>query len=182
MPPRPYTCSILPRRGRWRVDLPGALAIFAAIAFVTGVFSNDIRTNPTLGPIVWGSGAGAVLLGLLARRGWYGLRWLLTVDEHGIRLHGRGKPTIDLGVPREVTHGRFKALITAGKMHRMTPHLWVAVTSSEGRTVVLQRAMGIQDRVPPDWPEATPPRVKEVFSSVAFDPVYFWERASALRA
>jgi hypothetical protein len=176
---RPYTCSILPLGGRWRADVPGAFSILFAIAFATGVVDSDIRTEPTLRWFVWGSLAGAALMFWLARRGWYSLRWTLTVDERGVRLARANGDTIDLGVPASIAHGRLDVVLSAGKMARRTPHLWIAITSGQGRVVRFQRAMGIADRVPSDWPIATPPATREIFSSVSFDPVYFLERVTS---
>ena len=159
--------------------MPGAFAILFAIAWVTGVLSSDVRTDPLLGKIMWGSLAAAGALFLLARRGWYALRWVLTVDDRGVRLASKHE-TIDLGAPRSVAHGCFRMMLSAGKVHRNTPHLWIAITGANDRTILFQRAMGIADRVPTDWPEAPPPPVPDVFSSVSFDPIFFYERARAI--
>ncbi|HTJ47742.1 MAG TPA: hypothetical protein VL463_36850 [Kofleriaceae bacterium] len=170
---RPYVVSVLPRRGRWRADLPGAFAILFAIAWVTGVTSSEIRTE--LGAFVWGSLAAALALFWLARRGWYSLRWVLTVDDRGVTLANKTS-TIELGVPKSIAHGCYRMMLSAGKVHRSTPHLWIAVTSNDDRTIVFQRAMGLADHVPTDWPDAMPPASREIFSSVSFDPVFFYER------
>ncbi len=166
-----YRCSILPRGGRWRADVPGAFAILFAIAFATGVVDGDVRNDPTLGWIVWGSLAGAALMFALARRGWYALRCVLEVVDRRVTLRRADGSTIDLGVPAAVAHGRLDLVLSAGKMARRTPHLWISITSGQGRVVRLQRAMGIADQLPAHWPIATPPETREIFSSVSFDPV-----------
>jgi hypothetical protein len=166
-----YRCSILPRVGRWRADIPGAFSILFAIAFATGVVSEDIRTEPTLRWFVWGSLAGAALMFVLARRGWYTLRYVLTIVDRRVTLTRANGTVIDLGVPASIDHGRLDLVLSAGKMARRTPHLWISITSRPGRVLRLQRAMGIADHVPRDWPTATPPQTREIFSSVSFDPV-----------
>jgi hypothetical protein len=173
---RHYSEKVMPHHGRWKADVPGAFAILAGIAFATGVTSSDIRTNETLGPIVWGSGAAAVLLGVLWATMRARLQWQLDVGDHGVRIigGGRGARTIDLGVPRSVRHGAFKLMLTAGHARRRTPHLWVAVEGADGRVVLFQRAMGVMDRVP-DWPAGTPPASKDVFGGVPLDIVLLRE-------
>ena len=165
-----YQGYVLKRKGRWRADLPGAATILFAVAFVVGL-KPDIRKD--LGVAVWGCLGAALIFGYLWRRGHRALQWQLTADEHGVRLENRAGKRIDLGIPKRVDHGRFSMLLTGGQARRLTPHVWVAIETIGGESVVFQRAMGALDSVPKHWPEGDPPRNTQVFSSLGFDPVAF---------
>jgi hypothetical protein len=169
---KPYRTYVLRRDGRWTADVPGAFAILCGVAFATGI-GMGITDDPTLAAVVWGCLAATAVLGALWWRGYRALRWDLTVDERGVRLATRAGKAIDLGRPRAVTHGKHSLFVSAGTRGRTAPLLWVAVEAADGRTVVFQRAMGILDAVPAEWPAEAPPRTTDVFSSVGFDPVVF---------
>jgi hypothetical protein len=146
------------------------MTLLLGIMFVAGL-KPDIRQE--LGVFVYGSLAGAAVFGYLWWLGHRALRWKLTADEAGVRLVNRAGKTLELGIPKTITHGRYAMLLTGGQARRLTPHVWVAIETGEGRTVVFQRAMGALDHVPKHWPEATSPRTSDVYSSLGFDPVAF---------
>jgi hypothetical protein len=173
-----YRAIVLRRGGRWRADLPGGFAIFFAIAFVVGL-KQDIRE--ALPAAVWGSGALTLGLAGLWYVGWRSLQWLLVVDQRGVRMTNRAGRTIDLGRPRRIAHGRCDVLVSAGHMHRNAPQLWVSIETTDDRTFVFQRAMGVLDGLP-GWPEARSPVTRDTFSSLGFDPVAFHAAATAVVA
>ncbi|MBS1118990.1 MAG: hypothetical protein H6Q90_1218 [Deltaproteobacteria bacterium] len=167
---RSYVGYVLKRGGRWRADLPGAMALLFAIMFVAGL-KPDLRHE--LGVFVYGSLGAALVFGYLWWLGHRSLRWNLTADATGVRLVDRAGKTVDLGIPKAIGHGRYAMLLTGGPARRLTPHIWVSIETRDGRTFVFQRAMGALEHVPKHWPEATSPRTSDVYSSLGFDPVAF---------
>lgn len=147
--------SLVPREGTFRADLPGALAILCAIAFVTGIFDEDVRE--TLPTVLWGSLVGTIVFGVLFRyaRQTIQHRFVLmrTNDEISVRIEGPSM-TEEWG-PGWVWHcGVFIENIEAYVAHRDAPVAWVQLRSPNGRTLTIRRALGIHQIVP-DWPKAS---------------------------
>ncbi len=170
---------MLKRSGRWRADLPGAMTMLLGIMFIVGL-KPDIRE--TLGVFVWSSLGAAVVFGYLWYLGHRSLRWNLSADATGVRLVNRAGKKLDLGIPKAIAHGRYAMLLSGGHARRLTPHIWVSVVTSSDQTFVFQRAMGALDHVPTSWPEATSPRTSDVYSSLGFDPVAFYDAILPARA
>ncbi|MCE9579020.1 MAG: hypothetical protein K8W52_38200 [Deltaproteobacteria bacterium] len=161
-----YEVDVLARGGRWRADIPGAIALLAGIAFVSGITSAEIR-EMLLGWVL-GAGALAIVAFALFLRGRGALLRLLTVARDG-SVHLAGAAPIAVPAPIVVTHGCARELMIAGRMHRTVPVLWVHLRGADGTTLLLTRAMGVLDSLPA-WPQAPVP-AGLAFSSVALDPV-----------
>jgi hypothetical protein len=163
-----YEVDVFAMRGRWRSDIPGALAILCAIAFGTGVIDRDVRAD--LPGLLWGSLPLGVALGALAlwARRAIATRLRAFTDGH-VGLAGPAGVE-ELRGPLAISYGRARELISAGASHRVVPVLWVSARAADGRAVVLRRAMGILDALPDAWPELPPPAAARTFSSLALDP------------
>jgi hypothetical protein len=163
-----YEVDVLARSGRWRADLPGAIALIAGIAFVTGVASADVRRD--LFGTMLGTGAVAIGCGALFVLGRRSLLRRLTVARDGsVRLDGT--PPIAVPAPIAVTHGTVRELMIAGHARRSVPVLWVHLRGADGTTLLLTRAMGALDHVPRSWPTLAMPVGEAAYSSHALDPV-----------
>lgn len=141
------------RKGSYRSDIPGAIAIFALIAFFTGIVDEDIREQ--LWRFVWGSLLVALVFGALALWARRALRYHLQVFEtpSGLSLRLSGPvSTLEFQSPLRFEHGLFEEHIEAFVASRTAPVLWIQFRDEQGRTLTVRRALGIQHEVP-RWPE-----------------------------
>lgn len=145
--------SLTPRTGTLRADVPGAVAILCAIAFVTGIFDADVRE--TLAPALWLSFAGAIILGLLYRRLLKSMQHRLVVLRHEgeitIRIDGQ-RLQEEFGPGFKWHYGVFTEHIEAYVSSRDAPVAWVQIQSHDGRILTIRRALGIHQEVP-TWPD-----------------------------
>jgi len=145
--------ALTPRTGTWRADIPGAIAIFCAVAFATGIIDEDVRE--TLAPVLWGTFGGAIVFGLLYRQMLKRIRHRLVVLRHEneitIRIEG---PRMQEEFSPSFTwsNGVFTEHIEAYVASRNAPVAWVQIRSTDGRVVTIRRALGVHQDVPP-WPE-----------------------------
>jgi len=170
-----YEVEVFPRKGRWRSDVPGAVALLAGIALLTGLFQAELRQR------LW-----AVLLGLtgvVALSAWLALQarrslaHRLVVAQQGSRLslslEHRGR-ALRLEGPLSVSFGRTSEWVEAAVVARQVPVLWVRV-QAPGGALTVRRAQGVFDRIPRDWPCQAVPLEAPLYSSLALDPMRLLE-------
>jgi hypothetical protein len=144
--------------GRWRVELPGALACLSGLAFALGLVPPLRRRFPRL---VWGSLVTAVASGAALWVAQRELGWEVAVDKWGVRLTSSAGEKIDAGIPASVRQGRDDT--------RLLPRLWVAIETDAGKVLLFESASGLFGSGFMDWPQAAAPQADERFSSLTFD-------------
>lgn len=176
--------SLTPRTGTLRADLPGALAILCAIAFVTGVFDDDIREM--LAPVLLSSFVGVIVFGFLYRRALKRIEHRLVVlrynQEMTVRIDGP-RMQEEFGPSFTWQHGVFTEHIDTYVSSRDAPVAWVQIRSNDGRILTIRRALGIHQDVP-IWPERPlePCPDTQIFSGqpVALDDALFKQSSARL--
>ncbi len=170
-------------KGSWRYGVPGAVALISAVAFVTGVFDEAVRT--LLGEVLVGTLVSTIVFGALALYLRRGLVHELTVRRgEGVALSVDGASVRVALEPVRYSYGVFVELVVAGKAHRNVPVLWVQISSGAGPVVTIRKGLGIQHAVPRDWPEVHP-RIEDpahVFSGEPLPLERALARAGAERA
>jgi len=143
---------ILKRAGGSVAGIPGALALLCVIAFATGIIDPNVRED--LAAALWGSLGGAVVFGALYFYVQRRLRRRLAVfrGDDGVRVEIEGRSSREVfGGGFTYEHGVFVEHIEAYVAARDAPVVWVQIRSSEGRTLTVRQALGIQHEVPA-WP------------------------------
>lgn len=169
-----YRVDVLRKRGRWRTDVPLAFCMLFAIAFGTGILDEGVREL-----LAWPLAFCAVLAIVLAVAVWRIRKSV--VSRLSVLADGRlrletPRSTVELRGPLDVTFGRFEEEVDAGVHKRRVPVLWVRVASPDGLALAFRRAMGILDRMPADWPEASIQADDAItYSSSMLDPLRLLE-------
>ncbi|HEU0032305.1 MAG TPA: hypothetical protein VFQ53_16855 [Kofleriaceae bacterium] len=172
-----YSTYVLAQRGRWRVELPGAIAILAAITFV---FTIGRTIRDVIPMLPWLALAVAIAFAYLAWRAHGRARCQLVVDATGVRI-ASAAGTRELGIPRATDHGRvgLRVLRNAPPRNHV---LWVTVTAADGEVYLFVRPTGALDNLATDWPERDPPRSARMYTGNGLDPVALRAAIAELKA